>query len=569
VFRKLFLTFLALWAGGLGVMGFLGSRLTRGRMLQQESVRLEAELELAAALVRGTAEASHRQTALASLGRRRGVRFTLVDEQGKVLAESDADPAGMPSHAGRPEIRDARERGRGEALRQSDTLQAALMYRAARLDDPPGTVLRAGAPLSRIEATLAAMREALWITFLVLALAGAAGIFFIVRRLTHPLKEIRYVADWVAAGDFSRKAPVGPDEIGPVASALNHMAEELARRLEGIQAERSKLEAVLSSMEEGVLSLDAAGTVLHANAATMRLFDLRRDPAGLLLWEAIHWPGLREAVRSVLDGGEPVKADVDVGQRTLSLRVLPLSGGRGAILVAHDITEDRRYDNLRREFVATVSHELRTPLTMIQGYVETLLEGAWKEERSAPEFLAIIDRNVKRLSAIVRDLLDLSRLESGARPLQLVPVELAGLLDGIRTAFKPLASKRRQEFRIVGSGVVPMDESLVERALSNLVENAMKYTPDGGWVELRAKLESGRLLFEVEDNGPGIPDEDLPRIFERFYRVDKSRSRDLGGTGLGLSIVKHVAQLHGGSVSVRSTVGKGTVFSLEWPIPAS
>ena len=217
--------------------------------------------------------------------------------------------------------------------------------------------------------------------------------------------------------------------------------------------------------------------------------------------------------------------------------------------------------------MANASHELRTPLTMVQGYVETLLETDWREEARVKEFLGIVDRNVRRLGAIVQDLLDLSRLESGAEVVSRQPVDLAGLLDRLREQFQPAAPGRRQSLLVesAGAGVLEADPVLLERALSNLVDNALKYTPEGGVIRLSALREPGRALLRVSDTGIGIPAEDQSRIFERFYRVDKSRSRDLGGTGLGLSIVKHVVQLHGGEVSVESALGKGSTFTLSLP----
>jgi two-component system phosphate regulon sensor histidine kinase PhoR len=325
---------------------------------------------------------------------------------------------------------------------------------------------------------------------------------------------------------------------------------------------------MISSMEEGVIPLDPEGRIEGANAAARTLFELRDAPQGLRLWEVIRLPGLEEAAQKALRERVPVRDSFDVGPRVLSVRLSPVTDGQGVVLVAHDITEDRRYDTLRREFVANVSHELRTPLSVVQGYTETLLEGAWRDEKSAQEFLVIIDKNVRRLSAIVSDLLDLSKLESGGHVLEPRPVDVKALVERVTEAFRPVAERKRQQLtQDVESraGAVQADAPLLERALSNLVENALKYTPEGGRVRVTAGADSGQVFLTVEDNGMGIPDADLPRVFERFYRVDKSRSRDLGGTGLGLSIVKHIIQLHGGTISVKSTVGAGSTFSVRVP----
>jgi two-component system phosphate regulon sensor histidine kinase PhoR len=304
------------------------------------------------------------------------------------------------------------------------------------------------------------------------------------------------------------------------------------------------------------------------NAAAKELFGLRDDPQGLRLWEVIRLPGLEEAAGKTLRNRLPVTDAFEVGDRVLSVRLSPVKDGPGAVLVAHDITEDRRYDTLRKEFVANVSHELRTPLSVVQGYVETLSEGAWREEKSALEFLSIIDKNVRRLSAIVSDLLDLSKLESGGHVLEPRDVDVRGLAERVAEAFRPVAERKRQQLTVdvaPGAGLLQADGTLLERALSNLVDNALKYTAEGGKIRIGASTDSGHAAMSVEDNGQGIPEGDLPRIFERFYRVDKSRSRDLGGTGLGLSIVKHIVQLHGGTISVRSTPG-GSTFTMRFPL---
>jgi len=343
------------------------------------------------------------------------------------------------------------------------------------------------------------------------------------------------------------------------------MADELSARLERLRAERSKLEAMISSMEEGVIPMDSDGRIEGANAAARTLFELRDTPLGLRLWEVVRLPGLEEATQRALKERVPVRDAFEVGPRVLSVRLSPVGDGQGVVLVAHDITEDRRYDTLRREFVANVSHELRTPLSVVQGYTETLLEGAWKDDKSAPEFLVIIDKNVRRLSAIVSDLLDLSKLESGGHVLDPRPVDVKALVERVTEAFRPVAERKRQQLIQEvepRAGFVQADAPLLERALSNLVDNALKYTPEGGRVRVTAGSDSSQVFLTVEDNGMGIPDSDLPRVFERFYRVDKSRSRDLGGTGLGLSIVKHIIQLHGGTISVRSAVGTGSTFTI-------
>ena len=569
MFRKLFASTLGLLVLALALFGLLSADATRSHLLDEIARRLEADAEMLRILVTGNSDLHALQTILQGMSRKLEVRSTIIDQDGKVLADTDSDPSGMDNHNVRPEVIEARAKGKGTERRYSDTLRTDMMYHALLLKEPAGMVVRVALPLTRVDEEVGAVYRTMFLAFAGIAVVAAMVMFLVAREITHPLREIRMLADWVAAGDFTRKASTrAPDEIGHVAAALNRMAEELSTRLEKVRAERAKLEAVISSMEEGVIPIDAEGKIEGANGAARSLFELRDAPQGLRLWEVVRLPGLEEAALKALRERTPVRDSFEVGTRVLSVRLSPVSDGQGVVLVAHDITEDRRYDTLRREFVANVSHELRTPLSVVQGYVETLLEGAWKDEHSAVEFLGIIDKNVRRLSSIVSDLLDLSKLESGGQVFEPRSVDVRGLVERVVEAFRPVVARKRQQIQVElspSAGTVEADGSLLERAMSNLVDNALKYTPEGGRVRVVAGSENGQATMSVEDNGMGIPESDLPRIFERFYRVDKSRSRDLGGTGLGLSIVKHIIQLHGGTIQVRSSMGVGSTFIIRLP----
>ena len=560
MFRRLFTAYFILLVVALGVFGLLSARSTRARILEEIARRLEAEAELVAAAA--DRDPGSLQAMLQEAGRRTDVRLTVIAPDGRVVADSHADPSLMENHNSRPEVRQARAEGRGSDVRRSETVRYDLMYFALRRDSE--TVVRSALPLTRVEEELGSLSQGLAVAFFLVVLAGAGVSFLLARWITRPLREIRGVAQAIASGDFSRRAPLSSsDEMGSVSAAINRMAEELSLRLERLAAESSKLEAVLSSLEEGVVALDPSGRIVRHNAAAARVLSLSpgRDSIGLPLWEAVRMPGLEALAR----GGDGRHA-VEWGERALLLSFRPLPGAGGSVLVARDVTEERRYDRLRKEFVANVSHELRTPLSVIQGYVETLKDGALKDEENAPRFLESIEKNVLRLGTLVEDLLELSRLESGGPLVKPVRVEPRALIEKVVEDLRPLADRKRQRL-IVGpsEGVLEVDPDLLERAVRNLVDNAIKYTPEGGSVTVWASGEADGVVFEVEDTGIGIPAEDLPRIFERFYRVDKSRSRDLGGTGLGLAIVKHVAQLHGGTVSVESRPGSGSVFRLRLP----
>ena len=571
MFRKLFLTHLAILVLAMVVFGLLAARSTREGVLGEIEARLESQAEVLRSTLRAGLGPAALKAALQDLGRRTGARLTVIGGDGNVLADSHADPSTMGNHNDRLEVRKARGAGRDREVHASETLHCEMMYFARLLEDghPEGTVLRCSLPLTQVDEELGKLYRGMALIFLALALGGAGIAWLLARWISAPLRIIRGVAQAIAGGDFGRRAPLlSRDEIGSVAAALNRMTGELSARLDHIEGERSKLDAVISGMREGVVAVGRAGEILHVNRAAGDLLGLGEHAAGLKVWEVVRFPAVEEAVRKVLAGGPSVALALEAGPRALDVVVDPVGGGRGAVLVARDITQQRNYDQLRKEFVANVSHELRTPLTLIRGYVETLREGALGDPDRAPGFLETIEKNVLRLGRLVDDLLELSRLESGGQILKPRPVEARALLGKVVEDFRPLAEKKRQALSLevdAALGPFEADPDFLERAVRNLVDNAVKYAPEGGAVTLQARVEGGSVVFRVRDNGPGIPKADLPRLFERFYRVDKSRSRELGGTGLGLAIVKHIAQLHGGGVAVESEPGSGSVFSIRLP----
>ncbi len=571
MFRRLFTAFLALLVVALAVAGVIAARSTRARVLGELEDRLHSEAQLLKAIVRAELDGPALVRALTAVGTSAEVRLTVIASDGSVLADSHHDPARMENHNTRPEVIAARSEGRGSDVRQSETVGFEMMYYAEPLDasNPHGTIVRAALPYTRIDEELSGLYRTLAVLFLVIAAAGAGVTWVVTRWITRPLREIQSVAEAIAQGDFTRRAPlVGRDEVASVALATHRMADELAARLDSFRAESSKLEAILSSMREGVVAVDRDGGVLHCNREACDLFGLASAPIGMRAWEAVRHPGLQRAIEEVLRGAPEAAVEVEAGPRIVSVRVTPVKDRGGAVIVAHDATEERRYHTLRRDFVANVSHELRTPLSLVQGYVETLRGGAIRDEARAMEFLETIERHARRLGAIVEDLLDLSRLESGGQALRSRTIDVAALLGKVAGSLRPLAEKKRQELVVDSSPSaegLTADPDLLERAISNLVDNAVKYTPEGGRIRVSSHADGGDVVFEVEDDGIGIPEADQARIFERFYRVDKSRSRELGGTGLGLAIVKHVAQLHAGSVSLRSRLGEGTCFTLRLP----
>lgn len=571
MFLRMFLTFLSLLVVAMATIAVRAGRITRERVLDETELRLEAE---AAALQPYLATQPARdalQDEIRKLSGRTGARLTVIDAEGVVQADSHQDPRVMDNHNLRPEVVQARAAGSGRNFRYSDTLRVEMMYYAVLLNSskPRDIVVRCALPLHRGQEEVRAVYLEIAGAFLLIGVAGTGVTYLLARWMTQPLREIQAVAQAITRGDFGQKASVwATGEVGDVGRAINSMADELAARLASLTAATSQLEAVIGSMQDAVVAVDGQGGVLHHNASSKTLLDIRVDPTGLGVWEAIRLPGLQDAVGKVLRERTTVRILREVGPRAVSLIVCPIAASNGAVLVAHDITEDRRYDSLRREFVANVSHELRTPISVIQGFVETLKDGAWKDEQRAPEFLEAVHRHAQRLAAIVEDLLQLSRLESAGQLVKLSWIDAGPFFERIRDEHEPLAERKQQTFSLeVDPGLEGFraDPDLLERAVGNLVDNAIKYTPDGGKVRVRVQPTRSGVAIEVTDTGIGIPEADCTRVFERFYRVDKSRSREMGGTGLGLAIVKHIVQLHGGSVSVQSRVGAGSVFTVSLP----
>jgi two-component system phosphate regulon sensor histidine kinase PhoR len=415
------------------------------------------------------------------------------------------------------------------------------------------------------------------------AVMAAAGLAFLITAvlsaalsapLAGPIAEIMAAARQFAAGNLQARIHVARhDELGELARILNTSAGRLEEQLAESARDRARTEAILSAMEDGVLAVDHRGSVVLANSALRRAL-LLPDPVGRHYVEALRQTEVGEVIEGVLGSGERRAVEVEVHnvRRFFALTGVPFPGGggtpHGAVLTFHDVTERRRLDRVRRDFVANASHELRTPLTSIRGFVEALEDGALAEPPTAHRFLGKIRTHADRMALLVQDLLDLSRLESGDRPPKLEPTAPAAVSGEVVEAFAEAADRKRIALRHQAdwSGTLLTDAERLRRILENLVDNAVKYTPEGGAVDvaLRASGDGGAAI-EIRDDGPGIPADHLPRLFERFYRVDKARSRELGGTGLGLAIVRHLVESIGAKVAVESEPGRGTHFTLTLP----
>lgn len=405
-------------------------------------------------------------------------------------------------------------------------------------------------------------------------LASAGLAYALARHLARPVRDLTAAADRLTAGDLARVFPTDRDEVGLLGEAFNRMSEEVGRRVIALEEDRQQLRAVLSGMVEGVIALDAEQRVVFVNLRAAELLELpAASPVGMYLWEVVRHRPLLDAVARGLSSPGPRREEITwTGPAARSIAVhtarLPGPPPRGAVVVLHDTTELRRLERLRQEFVANVSHELKTPLSVIKACVETLQEGAVDDPGPRDRFLGQIGRQADRLHALILDLLSLARIESGEELFDFNAVSLEAVARSAVERHRPRAEARRQTISLVADvrPVVWADEEAVDTILENLLDNAVKYTPEDGSIRVRLSIREAEGMVEVIDTGIGIPASDLPRVFERFYRVDRARSREMGGTGLGLAIVKHLTQAMLGSVRASSEIGVGTTFTVRLPL---
>jgi two-component system phosphate regulon sensor histidine kinase PhoR len=505
-----------------------------------------------------------------------GTRVTVLRADGTVLGDSEAEPAALENHAERPEVRQALTTGQGRDSRHSASIDRDLTYVALRMDLPSGpAVVRVASPTEAVDAALADIQRSLLVAIALGVVAAVVLGSLIARSMLKPLGAINDVAETIAAGDLSaRVAPLPSGEAGALADAFNSMAGKLQKQIVEAGEEHQRLVAALNASIDGVAAVDRDLVVLFANQALHRLLERSLKPDNDIVSHPLVWclPDERvlKAVRTSRDAGVPQVMLIErPGRRFYQVATTPISGaGNWAVLVVlHDLTDVRRADLQRRDFVGNVSHELRTPLASLRAVVETLANGALEDRPAAEDFLRRADHEVERLINLVEELLELSRIESGEVPLDVQPVDLRALLEEALEPARPEAVRRGVELTLEvepGLGVLELDPKHIDRAVFNLVQNAIKFTEAGGSVAVSARRQDGHLEVTVRDTGIGIPAGDLPRVFERFYKVDQSRAS--GGTGLGLALVKHAVEAHGGQVSAESHVGQGSTFRFVIPL---
>jgi two-component system phosphate regulon sensor histidine kinase PhoR len=591
LFWKIELSYVALLA--LVVLGvdFFAARTMRQQALDAGFRQLESLIRLAEAQT--PPEAPEEVADWTRHMAASGARVTLVARDGAVLADSAEDPANMENHGERPEIREALAAGRGQAVRWSVTVRRELLYSALRVRSERGEerVVRFALPRAEIDAQLAALRlRMLGGSALMLLLVAGVSTFFS-RRLSRRVRELQEFSRRVAAGDF-RPLPAehAGDELSALARHLNETARQLEQTIATLRDERNRADAILRSMAEAVAVVDAEERVIFANAAFCAIVCAESAHCeGRTLLELVRQPELPLLIRQALREERVVAGEVELaaggpaktsgaGDRTRNIVVTAgpvrgagpakTSGAGAAVLLLHDITELRRLERVRRDFVANVSHEFRTPLTAIQGFAETLLGGALDDAAHNRRFVEIIRQHAVRLGRLTEDLLKLSQIESGKLELEFRPVEVRPLLESCLETARLEADPKRLTLRCECAEQVPAvrgDARRLREVLQNLLDNAVRYTPEGGRVSIHASAADGMVEIAVEDTGIGIPQGDQERIFERFYRVDAARSREVGGTGLGLSIARHLVEAHGGRIEVQSEVGKGSTFRVVLP----
>ncbi|HEU4949213.1 MAG TPA: ATP-binding protein [Candidatus Deferrimicrobiaceae bacterium] len=583
---KFFLTHLGIAGIALFIAGTVGFFLVRNLVMADADENLLARAQIVAETFRPLlADSTPDRARIARegdrLGKAIGARITVVLPDGTVVADSAVGAAGvsgMENHAFHPEIRDALSGEKGISHRRSISVREEQRYAALPIAIGGSIVgaARASVPVASLTRRLWQITGIIWGTGLFALLLILAGAAFMARRVTGPLEEMQSAAKEMGAGNLARRAQVRTgDEFEKMANAMNRMASHLAGTIRQLDAGKVRLETLLANLDDGVIVVAANRSVRMMNREAGKIFDVPETiGVGRPYPEVIRHPQALAFIDGWIKGEAPKPRDVSIvtrpGSRTVrcSGTTVRYLGERDAdvLLTLRDVTEERRLSQIKSDFVSNASHELRTPLTNIRGYLEAIQDSVREGAPPESSFIQVALGNALRMERLIDDLLELSRAETGAVPLEKEETSISSFLARVADPFRPSANQAGKTLEIeAGAGAFRADPRKLALALSNLVDNALKYGKEGGRVTLSGRIEGGDCLLEVADDGPGISPEHLPRIFERFYRVDKGRSRELGGTGLGLSIAKHIVESHGGTIRVQSRVGVCTRVLLRIP----
>ncbi|HET6424241.1 MAG TPA: ATP-binding protein [Planctomycetaceae bacterium] len=554
--------------------------------LQQVEQRLREDVDTILAVLSSTPESSAAELPvdlLDTLQRRRASHIVIFDRDGTLLwpdeqKQLDNDLPVFLTKAGRAD----EYRWEIDHFTSPDGQQWMIYRKSAPPSASPAHEIRAAFPTTHLQRALWRATLRIWVIVAVFALCAIVIAYVFVGRIVEPLDTLTKAAEAIAAGQFPGDVPIhSRNEIGTLAQSFNSMSRQLTSRIQDLQEQRlqaaeshHRLEAVLSAMVEGVMAIDGDQQILLANQAAVRLLDLRpQNIVGRPFWEAVRQTELHQLVNDVLAGNLCDKTEIEVArtQSVLAVTATRFNGEpcSGAVLVMHDITELRRLENLRREFVQNVSHELKTPLSSIAAYADTLLEGGLEDADSNRHFVQRIVEQSDRLHTLILDLIALARMETNEHTYEVIPTDVTRIVQTSIDAHQAVAGTKQIQLRGEGTGeslIGMADDDGLRTIIDNLLDNALNHTPAGGRVTVRCSQQQGLITIAVEDTGVGIAKEYQTRIFERFFRIDRARSREMGGTGLGLAIVKHLCQMFGGSVKVQSQLGQGSTFIVQLPV---
>jgi len=564
--------FIVLIVASMTVLGIYLTSAVRGSQLDNLRLDLEREARLAAETAGAVLAAGGDADAMAKrLGEEIDSRITIIAPDGTVLGDSREDPAAMENHAGRPEVIAALSSGIGESQRFSTTLEQSMLYVAVPVtagDELLG-IARVALPTTEVEAIVGRVTRTIILVTVIIAALAVLAAWLIARTTTRPIRQLTGAARGIAAGDLGRRIAVADrGEIGQLAHAFNEMSANLQETVAAISTEKTNLADILDNMADGVVMTDAGGKVALANPAAGRLFGFEAaEAAGRPLIEVVHDHQADEVLKRCLKTGreQNIQFESTFTRRFLRAIAVPTGEG-GGLLLLQDLTELKDLQTMRRELIGNISHELRTPIAGIKAMAETLQGGASEDKKAAAGFLAKIVGEADRLTQIVTELTQLSRIETGQAELKIEPVDLNALVDGVLNDLKPLAERVQVTLlRELAPDLpeVSADRDRIRQTIVNLVHNAIKFNRPGGKVTAATSFDKRSVSVSVADSGIGIPAEDLPHVFERFYKADKARSG--GGSGLGLAIAKHTVAAHGGDIGVESRLGKGSTFRFSLP----
>ena len=511
-----------------------------------------------------------------------GMRFTIIDTDGEVLADSESAPETMEDHSDRPEVREVfeNEQEAGESIRFSETEEIEMMYVASPIYNEEGVlsgIIRTSYPLDSIEDTMVVFWRGLAVSLAIILVIAAVAASILARNITRPLSDITAVTKRLSGKDYSSRVRTEVSgEIGELAGSVNNLAMNLQNQMRALHENEQQLSTILSNMVSGVMLINQEGSILMINSAMEKFLGQHNQHiVGHEYRDFEDSLGLRDGITKVFEENEKIQKEVvagQVSQKVFDAHFGPYYGNgwkqRGVIIVLHDITDIKRLENMRSDFVANVSHELKTPVTSLKGFSETLLSGEVTDEETERSFLKIIHDESERIDRLIRDLLHLSHIENKVTPLNIEEVALVRLVHGITHTLSKMISDKDLEILLPSPGeevLIEGDKDRLNQILTNLIANAITYTGEGGKIDISIGKTPSDVRISVSDTGIGIPEENIPRVFERFYRVDKARSRNSGGTGLGLAIVKHLVESHRGKIELTSAEGEGTTFTVILP----